>query len=323
LTERPKHDRPEKTPKLESDRHWDAFSHARAINLPLDTDGGEVVPCLIVISGRQMGQVFQITARESSIGRADDADLRIRDASISRHHAAVYLDGESRCRVRDLGSTTGTFVNGCRIQDAELTAGDRIQLGRQTILKLEYHRRFEKEVCAQPSEKGTRDPLTDTFNRRYLDQHLEAGFRLATRHKEELSVLVVDVDRFEQVKDNHGHLAGDSVLRGIARVLGDRLRNEDIVARRRGEEFVLVLRRTGRKGALALAEAVRSLVESAEFAYRSKSIKVTVSIGVATLVHPPACANGLGLLAAADDALTRAKSGGRNRVVVAPNEAIG
>ena len=313
MTDEPKDDT--KANASPPDHRWDDTSHTRPVRVvPLETDSREVVPCLIVISGRQMGQVFPVTTREARVGRADDADLCIRDASISRFHAAVYVDSESRCRVRDLGSTNGTFVNGRRVADTELAAGDRVQLGKQTILKLEYHGRFENEFHAQLYEAGTRDPLTGTFNRRYLDQHLEGDFRLARRHREDLSLLVVDIDRFKAINDTHGHLAGDSVLRALARILGQRVRGEDILARYGGDEYVLILRRTSPEGAATLAEAVRVLVQDAVFTFKKLPIEVTVSIGVATLTHPPAYANALELLAAADGALYEAKSRGRNRV---------
>lgn len=295
---------------------WDETTSTRPVSVvPLETGEAEVVPCLVVISGRQMGQVFPLVNRaDARIGRADDADLCIRDASISRYHAAVYIDERSRCRIRDLGSTNGTFVNGRRVQDGELAAGDRVQLGKATILKLEYHGKTENEFHAQLYDAGTRDPLTGVFNRRYLDQHLEADFRLASRHQEDLSVLVIDVDRFKEINDTLGHLAGDAVLRRLANVLSSRVRHEDILARYGGEEFVILLRRTSHEGAMALAESAREIIANATLTYKASPISITVSVGVATLRHPPQFEDGASLLAAADAALYGAKNAGKNRV---------
>ncbi|MEE8410695.1 MAG: GGDEF domain-containing protein [Myxococcota bacterium] len=294
-------------------------SHSQPISVvPLKEIGTDVVPCLVVISGRQMGQVFPLVNRpDARIGRADDADLCIRDTSISLYHAAVYIDERSRCRVRDLGSTNGTFVNGKRIQDGELVAGDRIQLGKSTVLKLEYHGKMEHELHTQLYDAGTRDPLTGIFNRRYLDQHLDADFRLAMRHKEDMSLLLIDVDRFKTVNDTHGHLAGDAVLRALSNLLSSRARHEDILARYGGEEFVIILRCTNTEGATSLAESIRATVAGTAFAYKTTPIAVTVSIGVATLVHPNGYRSAAELLSTMDSALYDAKRAGRNRVAAA------
>ncbi len=296
---------------------WDDLSDTHPITVvPLDAQEAELVPCLIVISGRQMGQVFRLTRREARIGRAEDAELCVRDTSISRHHALVYLDAAGRSHIRDLGSTNGTFVNGKRVQDVELAAGDRLQLGNQTILKLEYHGQFEKAFHAQLYEAGTRDPLTDTYNRRYIDQHLEADFSLAVRHREELSLLMVDIDHFKAVNDTHGHLAGDAVLRALGRILGSRVRGEDILARYGGEEFLLVLRRTPANGAQALAESLRRLIEHAQFRFKNETIELTISVGIATQGPETSFPTVAALIGAADQALYRAKHAGRNRVEV-------
>jgi two-component system, cell cycle response regulator len=273
----------------------------------------EVVPSLIIISGKQMGQIFPVRAGEARIGRADDADLSIRDSSISRYHALLYRDPGGDAHIRDLGSTNGTFVNGKRIQDVKLTAGDRIQFGKATILKLDFHSRFEEELHVHLYEAGTRDPLTDIFNRKYFDQHLDADFRLALRHQEELSLMMIDIDNFKLVNDTHGHLAGDHVLRTLAPIFMTRLRKEDILARYGGEEFVIILRRTTPAGALSLANALRQLVEEASFEFKGTRMSITISVGVATLTHPTVCRDANELLAAADRAMYTAKQKGRNR----------
>ncbi len=276
-----------------------------------------MAPCLIVISGRQMGQVFRLNEREATLGRDDDATFCIRDASISRRHAVVLRDKQARCHIRDLDSTNGTFVNGKRVQEAELSAGDRIQIGRSTLLKLEYHGSVEKEFHAKLYDAGTRDPLTGLFNRGYLDQHLEADFRLAERHGEAMSVLVIDVDRFKSINDAHGHLAGDAVLRTLAHLLIGRLRREDVLARYGGEEFVAVLRHTDAAGARRLADAMRELVEGGVYPYKGTPLKVSVSIGVATFDPATPYASHAELLQAADEAMYRAKNNGRNRIEAA------
>jgi two-component system cell cycle response regulator len=298
-------------------------SHTVPISIvPLD-DNEKAVPCLIVISGPEMGKAFPLRSAETKVGRAEDTDFSLRDQSISRNHAIVYKDHLGCCRVQDLGSTNGTFINGRKVKDVALTAGDRIQLGESTVLKLEYHGKIEDDFHSQLYDAGTRDALTEVFNRRYLDQHLDTDFRLAVRHQEQLSVVIIDVDYFKKVNDTHGHLAGDMVLRTLSNVLKERIRDEDILARYGGEEFVLVLRRTPEIGAVALAESIRNIIEKTPFSYQNQDIAVTVSSGVATLTHPSSFIDGLSLLKEADMALYRAKAAGRNRVEVAKPKTSG
>ena len=159
------------------------------------------------------------------------------------------------------------------------------------------------------------DPLTHTANRRALMERLGAEIERARRYALSLSVLMVDLDHFKLVNDTYGHPIGDEVLRNTARVLQREARTVDIVARFGGEEFVVVLPETGEEGAVAVAERIRiRIAEQAVLpAAGYDSARVTASIGVA--VVPSSDVGGAeDLIALADQALYRAKSGGRNRV---------
>jgi len=160
------------------------------------------------------------------------------------------------------------------------------------------------------------DPLTKTLNRRALGERLGAEMERVRRYSTTMSLLLIDLDHFKQVNDNHGHLAGDEVLIEVSSLLQRVVRAVDIVARYGGEEFIVVLPETGGPGAEAFAERLRELIEGHAFvASRGKPIRLTTSIGVSSFP-------GFGvesvedLLANADQALYRAKSDGRNRVRV-------
>jgi diguanylate cyclase (GGDEF)-like protein len=169
------------------------------------------------------------------------------------------------------------------------------------------HRRLE--------ELSVRDGLTGLFNRRHLELRLEEEFSRACRHHGQLSVLMFDVDHFKQVNDEHGHRAGDDILRAIADRTHLLLRASDIAGRYGGEEFTLVLPETGRTGAVAAAERLRRAVSALPFVVRDRELKVTVSIGVSSLT--PGVQSHEALLDAADRALYVAKRDGRDRVAVA------
>jgi len=127
-------------------------------------------------------------------------------------------------------------------------------------------------------------------------------------------VLMIDIDHFKEINDDHGHLAGDMVLREVARLLTDSVRTVDSVGRYGGEEFLLVLPHTTRADAVKTAERIRKRIEEHAFWTGEKELEVTVSVGISSFpaegVDSPSA-----LLREADIALYRAKESGRNRVV--------
>jgi diguanylate cyclase (GGDEF)-like protein len=122
----------------------------------------------------------------------------------------------------------------------------------------------------------------------------------------------MDLDHFKKVNDTFGHVAGDHVLRSVARLVSEKLREEELATRYGGEEFVFVLPETGEEQARIFAERLRTLLEEREFAFEDKPMRTTASFGVVTLSG--ACTPET-LIKAADEQLYRAKERGRNRVV--------
>jgi diguanylate cyclase (GGDEF)-like protein len=159
------------------------------------------------------------------------------------------------------------------------------------------------------ARKAQIDALTGLWNRRYFDQRFEAELSLACRGKRPLAVLMIDLDRFKSINDNHGHPAGDEMLRRIAQVLAQSVRTEDVVCRYGGEEFAIIAPGIS-SGAADLSERLRAVVEGHEVMIAGKRVPMTVSIGWAASAASP----GQSLLQFADAALGRAKKAGRNRV---------
>ena len=163
-------------------------------------------------------------------------------------------------------------------------------------------------------ELATTDALTRLMNRRALLERLSVEVDRARRFKSQLSMLMVDLDHFKAVNDEHGHLGGDEVLRQMGTLLACAVRTIDVVARYGGEEFVVILPETAPEGATTFAERLRKSVEEQLFeASQERRFRLTCSIGVATFPSPRV-ASTEDLFARADEALYRAKSGGRNQV---------
>lgn len=161
---------------------------------------------------------------------------------------------------------------------------------------------------------ATTDPLTRVLNRRALLDRLTAEVDRARRFEGSITLLLLDVDHFKQINDTAGHLAGDSVLRQLGALLEDAVRKVDIVARYGGEEFVMLLPETTSEGGVIFAERLRERVESQAFDVgAAHPVHLTVSIGIATFPSTRVTSTE-DLFARADEALYRAKSGGRNQV---------
>jgi diguanylate cyclase (GGDEF)-like protein len=168
------------------------------------------------------------------------------------------------------------------------------------------------DLHARVAESALRDPLTGLLNRRYFDEAIQTAHASARRGGDPLSLIVLDLDHFSAVNNEHGHSIGDSVLRRVARSIKGAVRESDVVVRYGGEEFVVITPGTDDAGAVAIAERIRQAVgESGAEPVDGRIIPLTISAGVACLVDEP---DGHGLFRAADSALLAAKRAGRNRV---------
>ncbi|WP_126454727.1 GGDEF domain-containing protein [Sulfuriflexus mobilis] len=163
-------------------------------------------------------------------------------------------------------------------------------------------------------QQAMRDTLTGTLNRAAFDTMLAKEIEIAERHNNPLSLLVLDIDHFKNINDSFGHAMGDNALRAMVDRVNEKIRSSDIMFRYGGEEFTIILSNTGTDGALLLAERIREAIEEMLYINDDASIRITVSIGVSTLVTAE---SGSELFERADKALYEAKRTGRNQVLLA------
>jgi diguanylate cyclase (GGDEF)-like protein len=163
--------------------------------------------------------------------------------------------------------------------------------------------------------EATRDPLTGLLNRRSLRTQAEEALEAARRGEEGLAVILADMDHFKRINDQHGHEAGDTVLRDVGQALSAGVRREDLVCRWGGEELLVLLRDCPPETAALRAEALREAVASLYLGRRGPVPQVTISIGVACI--PADAADLQDAVRRADAALYAAKAAGRNRIAVA------
>ncbi|MEE8411955.1 MAG: sensor domain-containing diguanylate cyclase [Acidobacteriota bacterium] len=167
---------------------------------------------------------------------------------------------------------------------------------------------------AQRQRRATIDSLTGFFLREYFFRRLEQEQRRARRYGGRFALLMLDLDAFKPINDRHGHLAGDRYLRAVATTIRAQLRSADMPCRYGGDEFSLLLPETDLQGASVIAERIREAVSQLEIEAEGTLLRSTISIGLATFPeHSTDEANGL--MRHADEALYRAKRGGRDRVV--------
>jgi diguanylate cyclase (GGDEF)-like protein len=273
--------------------------------------------CFVVLGGLDVGRVLDIKDGISFAGRDPACELMLRDDGISRRHVEINKVAPDAIFIRDLGSTNGTFVAGERVESATLRDGDKVLLGRRTVLKFSLADEIEDSYQRQMYESATRDGLTGVFNRKYFDQKLVGDLSFARRHGLSVSLLIFDIDHFKNINDTHGHRTGDLVLEEVCAAVGAALRAEDVLARYGGEEFAIIALGTDFDGIGALGERVRRCVENLEMqslAEPPRSVKVTVSVGGST-ASPTSGATAEQLIGHVDRNLYEAKDAGRNRIV--------
>jgi two-component system cell cycle response regulator len=231
----------------------------------------------------------------------------------------VIFDGEAQ--VRGLAALkifpliagdriVGTLVAGSRkksaLDDDVLRMIEVIAIqAAQAVLRAQLFEQMEKMAIT--------DSLTSLLNRRAFQARVDEALAQARRYRQKCSFIMADIDHFKAVNDSYGHSTGDSVLKGVARIIREKARDADIVARFGGEEFAIAMPQTETRGAEVIAERIREAVMSEVFQTELGPLKVTLSLGIAT--YPDHGEDRSSVIDLADQSLYHAKKHGRNQSV--------
>jgi diguanylate cyclase (GGDEF)-like protein len=267
--------------------------------------------CLVVISGARLGARIVPGGGDIVIGRDVHTDFQIADRGVSRRHCRVFAH-DGGYWIEDLGSTNHTYVNDRRVDQSPLRDGDHVRVS-STTLKFIGAGNIEADYHSELHESTIRDPLTGLFNRRHAMAVLDTESARARRDSDyRLALALIDIDFFKPINDQHGHLAGDQVLKQLGRIAEARTRGGDTLARIGGEEFALILPGTGRDEAWRMADDLRRRVRRETFDAGGLALRITLSGGVAE--WSGGMQRAADLLRRADEQLYAAKNGGRDRI---------
>lgn len=269
----------------------------------------EPIAWLVVTTGVRAGERIALTGAPLVIGRAEDADLQLMDTKVSEHHARLFLDG-TQWVIEEASPRHETFVNDLRVAEYVLRDGDRIRIGR-SILKLVSGPDSESRCADEVFHAATHDALTLVGSSASFQEALARETNRARRHDKPLALLFLDVDGFSALNDEVGDAVGSAVLQMLCARLRPHLRQQDLVARVGDDEFAVLLPEMSSAALLGVAENLRARASEDLFVVDDKSVRITVSAGVASF--DPA-ANDETFTALARKGLERAREEGGDRV---------
>ncbi len=268
---------------------------------------------LVRMNGADMGRVWNLEDERLSIGRAQGNDIVVDDDGTSRQHA-VLERYDDRYAIIDQGSSNGTFVAGKPVQRHVLADGDLVNVGPACTLRYTRTDADSEALLLALHRSNAFDHLTETYNAEHFLDVLERELSFARRHETTLSVLMLDIDFFRVINDDHGYEAGDAVLKELANRFRTASRREDVLARTAGGVFSMLLRGITVDQARVLAERLREAVATEPVSLPDDEVALTVSVACASL----GCASEAtaeALLHLIQRRMQQAKRSGRNCVV--------
>ncbi len=288
----------------------------------LDRGQGEFQEFLVGISKRleEAHQVIQASRHNQSHRQRDDDTL---NQTVRNEVQQMQVQVAAATQLDALRLVIGQRLDGIvgaldvhRVSASQRQQELEQQLGSLTgrLREMELQSAVMEKRMAEQQRLALIDTLTQLPNRKAYDQRVADEWERWKRYGRPLTLAVCDIDHFKSINDQFGHLAGDKVLRIIAKTLRTRLRKSDFIARFGGEEFVVLLTETDANESLRALETLREAVAQCPFHFRDQRIAVTMSVGIASFTTG---SNAEAVFERADTSLYRAKETGRNRCIVA------
>ena len=251
-------------------------------------------------SSRQLRDSMQaqVSAMQQSVASAVELDQLKREVSQRLDQIVAAMD---------------RHASGEELRESSLT--EQLDALVKRVKSMEAASVDMEQRIEEQRQKALLDVLTQLPNREAYQLRLEQEFDRWQRYRRPLTMVVCDVDHFKRINDNYGHLAGDKVLRIIAKTLKTRLRKTDFIARYGGEEFVVLMPETREEVALKVAEGVREAIANCPFHFKEQPVKITTSFGISEFGEGDKAE---AVFARADKALYGAKAQGRNCCILAP-----
>jgi diguanylate cyclase (GGDEF)-like protein len=269
-----------------------------------------VAPSLVVVLGPDIGSRV-VLDRSVETGRDPACELPLHDDNVSWRHARVEDRGGGEWAVVDLGSTNGTLVDGKPCDGVVLTQGGRVFLGK-TVLEVQKDALRDAQA-AEIERLISIDDLSGLWVKRRFDAELESSVAaVLAKSVPALSVVVMDMDGVKGINDTHGHSLGAFVIGEAGHIIGRQVEGRGFATRFGGDEFAAAFPGVARAEAVSLAEEIRLAVVAHVYQLGSVRVHPGLSCGVAAI--PGDAVDAPSLFRAADDAMYRAKRGGKNRV---------
>ena len=265
---------------------------------------------LLVIDGSPADIGCHVVVESSvTIGRECEG-LQLRDRGISRTHARV-APHEDGYRLYDLGSTNGTLLNGKRVvnESHDLRDGDQIGVGQSVVKFTLVNDREAKYLHRMERQAGT-DELTGLLAKHRFDSLLQHTVQTARARQQPLCLLMMDLDGLKAINDTMGHQMGAHTIKRVGEMIGGLVSGKGEACRFGGDEFCMLLHGTTLDQAKRLADELCQQVRETTFALDGRSVRASISVGIAELNQD--IENGQRLVELADEALYRAKAQGRD-----------
>lgn len=268
--------------------------------------------------------VDEVCGTEFSSGQQEAAQQQLMTEKIwraelkQRHRdgSTIWVDAS----VTLLEDEQSAFIGGVTI-NSDITerklAEEELRRTKESIEQINHslRRAFEREQIASRT-----DALTGVFNRRYFFELLEYEFAASQRYNRPLSLVMFDVDYLKKINDTYGHQAGDEMLRKTTQVVGNELRDSDVLSRYGGDEFVILLSNSDEHEAAKVLQRIHSKIRAAQMVWGEHQLGITISAGIASMHSDVENADQLVNLA--DQALYKAKNAGRNQMSISPGAEI-